>query len=227
MNISIIKGFPKDSEIKGLAVMVDVFRASSTIISLSMLNFKEIIVKEHIENNYIDNKNNMYLISDKEGDKNYDNSPVSILSIKNTENKSMIISSKNGTKIKKILEKADSLIFASFLNIEFVAKYIKQYNPENVTIIAIGNISIPEETLEDNLCAETLFNILTNKKINYLRLNKILLNRVKDIKKDRKSPQGINVDIDRLFSISYNIFNVIPQAIKIKSEKIIIKKNFV
>lgn len=215
MQISIIKGFPHRNEIKGLVVMIDVFRTSSTLTCLSMLPFKKIILEDSVTN--LGKSNNkiedVYYMMDKEHKlRDKDNSPVAALNINYESISNITVISQNGTQVKRIISLADELIYASFLNLKFAANYILSKSPKFVTLIAIGNINVPEETFEDNLCAESLQKLILGEKLDYDLLNQRLLEIVDLLKDDIKSPQGLNIDIDRLFSTSFNIFNTVPQV---------------
>jgi phosphosulfolactate phosphohydrolase-like enzyme len=210
MKINIIRGKPLHI-LKGLVVMIDVFRASSTLTSLCMMPIKKIIVaqdppiKKH--------KGDCFFMDDNHPFRDNDNSPISALNVDLDNVERVYIISKNGTQISEFIKNADEFLFASFLNVKYVAEYIKRTTFEEINIIAIGNIRVPEETLEDNLCAEVLQKYLTNESIDYENINNEMMKRIEEIKFDPRSPQGVFVENDRKFCSSFNVFNVVPKAI--------------
>lgn len=209
MKITIIKGKPLEP-IKGLVIMVDVFRASSTITSLCMMPVKSIVVAQNppVEKA----KGDCFFMDGNHPFRDKDNSPITALSTHFDEIERAYIITKNGTQISEFIEDSDEFLFASFLNVKYVAEYIRSKNFDEVNIIAIGNIGVPEETLEDNLCAETLKKYILNEHIDHENLNVVMMDRIEEIKLDPLSPHGTHVENDRRFCTSLNIFYAIPKA---------------
>ena len=210
MKINIIKGKPTHV-VKGLVIMIDVFRASSTLTSLCMMPIKKIVVAQEPPAGKL--KGDCFFMDDNHLFRDKDNSPISALNTDFENVERAYIISKNGTQISELIKNANEFLFASFLNVKYVAEYIKRNSFEEVNIIAIGNIRVPEETLEDNLCAEVLQKYLTNESIDHETINNVMMGRIEEIKLDPRSPQGVLVENDRKICTSFNIFNVIPKAI--------------
>ena len=210
MKINIIKGKPTHV-VKGLVIMIDVFRASSTLTSLCMMPIKKIVVAQEPPAEKLNG--DCFFMDDDHPFRDKDNSPISALNTDFENVERAYIISKNGTQISELIKNADEFLFASFLNVKYVAEYVKRNTFEEVNIIAIGNIRVPEETLEDNLCAEVLQKYLANELIDHEKINKVMMERIEEIKLDPRSPQGILVENDRKICTSFNIFNVIPKAV--------------
>ena len=209
MKINIIRGKPIEL-LKGLVVMVDVFRASSTITSLCMMPVKKIVVAQNPPDEKL--KGDYFFMDNKHPFRDKDNSPITVLNTNYDEIERAYIITKNGTQILEFIKDSDEFLFASFLNVRYVAQYIKNKMFDKVHIIAIGNIGVPEETLEDNLCAEVLKKYLVGEAIDHEKINITMMERIEEIKLDPRSPHGIHVENDRKFCSSLNIFRAIPRA---------------
>lgn len=216
-------------------VLIDIYRASSTIVTAFGNGVKEIIPCVEIEQVLkIKNKNSKILAAcERNGEKingaDLDNSPISF---NNSSLKDRIIalSTTNCTKAIDIAKDSKEIVFAAFLNIDAVLDYIKSnINQINRCIIlCAGNNS--EESEEDNLFATELIYNLNN--IISLNLDEssisLLANRVdiadtlQKLTNSKHAKRLISIekrnDID--FSLIFNKFDCVPiyanRSIKIK-----------
>ncbi len=216
-------------------ILIDIYRASSTIVTAFGNGVKEIIPCVEIEQVLkIKNKNSKILAAgERNGEKivgfDLDNSPISFNN-NAIKGKVIALSTTNCTKAIDIAKDSKEILFASFLNINAVCNYIvgniNQIN--RCIILCAGNNS--EESEEDNLFAtELIFNL--NKIINLSldEISIILLSLRKDIEitldkltnsKHAKRLISIEKRNDIDFSLIFNKFDCVPiyanRSIKIK-----------
>lgn len=164
MNVSIFHGTEGAQKAKGLAVIIDVFRASSTILACFHRNVKEIIPVQTVEEAKMLKKKHpsWILVGERRGKKvegfDFGNSPATILN-EILLNKSIIFTTSSGTKGILSARHAEEIIIASFTNISEVVSYIKEKNFNFVSLVPMG-LNATEPALEDDFCAETIRNRL-------------------------------------------------------------------
>lgn len=169
MNINIYQFIEGAKRAEGLTVIIDVFRAYTTACYLFANGAESIYVTSKVEKarSLAKNINNSILIGERNGIKlegfDYGNSPY-IISKNNFKNKNIIFTTSAGTKGIINAEKADQIITGSFVNVSAVAQYIKDRNPEKVSLVAMG-INGVKRADEDILLAEYLKKLLQNGKL--------------------------------------------------------------
>lgn len=147
-------------------VMIDVLRASSTMITALQNGAKGVIAVGDMDDaskisHNLDAKS-FLLSGEKDGMKiqGYDlgNSPLEH-DRDVVRNKTIILNTTNGTKAIKRAGLADTIIIGAFLNLQFLVEHLKQLDSEIVLVCAgwKGRLS-----LEDLLCAGNIIYELTN-----------------------------------------------------------------
>ena len=130
MKIEIKSCLEGAKEAEGLTVVIDVLRASNTIISALHKGANYIIPVENLEDAYqLKRINQEYLLS---GERNglppegfdFGNSPAEISNL-NLKGKVIIFTTSAGTKAIMNAKNANEIIIASYANAEAVADYIK------------------------------------------------------------------------------------------------------
>lgn len=200
---------------KGIVVIIDVLRASSTITTLIAQGTEFIIPVETIEEAL--KKINQYpeyiVVSDKKqfiDMGHYDNSPT-ILSKIDLTDKKIIHLTTNGTRGIVNAKKADEVLVGCFLNAKAIFDYLNKKNV-NVTLVPMGDVG--KKTLEDELCASYINNRIEGKST---EINK-MMDKIRGSKWAKhliKSNKGEDVD----FCLSIDKYNVVPKLIdgKIKN----------
>jgi 2-phosphosulfolactate phosphatase len=171
MNIQISQLQEGASQAQGLTVIIDVFRAFSLACYVFDQGAKEIIPVGDIEIAYkLKVKNPDFILIGERNEKipdgfDYGNSPTHIFGIDFT-GKTIVHSTSAGTKGLVNARSADELITGSFVNAPAIVRYIKQRNPEIVSLVCMGYAAL-YPTEEDTLCAEYIRNGLIDKKTNF------------------------------------------------------------
>ena len=141
-------------DLKGkTVVIIDVLRATSTINTALDHGVKEVIPVSTIEEG-IEYKAKGYIVAAERGGKKYEgfdygNSPFEYMS-QATAGKQLVLTTSNGTRALKMSEDADTIITASFLNLQSVIDYLKKQNNDILLFCAGWKDRF---SLEDTLCA--------------------------------------------------------------------------
>ncbi len=149
---------------EGLTVIIDVFRAYTTAAYIFAAGAEEIYVVAEIEKaeSLSRELNNPVLIGERKGIKikgfDYNNSPY-FISQHDFSGNQVVLSTSAGTKGIINAEKADQILTGSFVNISATADYIREKNPDLVSLVAMGNNGVTKAE-EDILYAEMLKNKL-------------------------------------------------------------------
>ena len=214
MKVSILKGLPGCEKAKGVAVVIDVFRATSTITCLALSRPKSLIVADTVEKvKKLSKKYNSILFSEiPELHAEYDNSPVNALTV-NVEDRVLTIQSKNGTTAINAARHCDSVILGSFLNADAVVEYLRKIDAQEVSIIPIGHIRVPEETEEDNACADYIKDRLNGVDVDIEEYRTRLRERIVIRRSDPLSPQSEVIEEDLAFCSMISVFNIVPRAV--------------
>lgn len=171
MKIEILEFVKGAREARGVAVIIDVFRAFSAECYAYDSGAVRIIATGSPEEAFnVKNKYKNSVLVGERDEKNisgfdFGNCPTELIKA-NLNGKTIIHTTTAGTQGLINAINADLIITGSLVNAEAVAGYIKQINPERVTLVAMGyRATISAE--EDLLCAEIIFNMLKGVNHNY------------------------------------------------------------
>lgn len=209
--IKLCPGLQGCKNAEGVAIIIDVFRATSTICCILSSKPKSFLLARDLVEFHNLNQPNAISFSEINNDKTkFDNSPIKALSLKPKEEKILLIS-RNGTTAFAMVKHCDNVFAASLLNLSVIADYIVKKQFPVISIIPIGNINRNEITSEDILCANLLKNKILNEKNDFNLVNRILLELRHERKNDLDAPQGYNVEVDLALCSSLDILEVIPK----------------
>ena len=151
----------------GIAVIIDVFRAF-TVEAYLMNNGAEKLMPVgdmDIAYKYKEKNNNCVLVGERHGKIlpgfDFGNSPSQIQKVDFT-GKTVIHTTSAGTQGIANAMNADEVLTGSLVNAKAIAEYIKQKDPEEVSLVCMG-LEAKSQTEEDNLCAYYIKSLLENK----------------------------------------------------------------
>ena len=180
MKINILQLLDGAKAATGLTVIIDVFRAFSTV----CYAFDGGIMKSYpvgdIEIAYqLKKKNPEYILVGERNEQkppgfDFGNSPSQLLNGKLT-GKTIVHTTSSGTQGIANATKADEIITGSFVNAGAIVNYIKQKAPETVSLVCMG-YACEYPTDEDTLCAEFIKNELEKKPNNFNEMVEIMRN---------------------------------------------------
>jgi len=170
MEIKILHMIEGARKARGIAVIIDVFRAFTVECYVMNNGAKKIIPVGSKELAYeLKEKNNDFILTGERKGKilegfDYGNSPTQIENVDFT-GKTVVHTTSAGTQGLDNAINADEVVTGSFVNAKAIAAYIKRGNYEVVSLVCMG-LEAVSQTEEDNLCAEYIKVLLENKEMN-------------------------------------------------------------
>ena len=172
MNIEILHMIDGAKQAKGCAVIIDVFRAF-TVEAYLMNNGAEKIIPvsdKQLAYNLKEQNPEYILIGERHGvilpGFDYGNSPSQIENMDFT-GKTVVHTTSAGTQGIANATNAEEIITGSLTNAKAIAKYIKEKNFDNVSLVCMG-LEAVSQTEEDNLCARYIKDLLENNDTSYM-----------------------------------------------------------
>jgi 2-phosphosulfolactate phosphatase len=168
MKVEILEFIEGARDAKGVAVIIDVFRAFSVACYAVDSGAVRIIATSEVsEAFYLKEKyKNSVLVGERDEKKiagfDFGNSPTEIIKA-DLSGKTVIQTTTAGTQGLINAAKAEIILTGSFVNSGAIVKYIKSINPDHVSLVAMGyRATISAE--EDLMCAEMISNALKNER---------------------------------------------------------------
>jgi 2-phosphosulfolactate phosphatase len=168
MKIEIMEFIEGARDAKGVAVIIDVFRAFSVACyavdsgAVRIIATSEVSEAFHLKEKY----KNSVLVGERDEKKiagfDFGNSPTEIIKA-DLSGKTVIQTTTAGTQGLINAAKAETILTGSFVNAGAIVKYIKSVNPDHVSLVAMGyRATVSAE--EDLMCAEMISNALKNER---------------------------------------------------------------
>ena len=213
MDIQIKSCLEGAKEAKGIAVVIDVFRASNTMIAMLGQGIEYIVPIGDLKHAYmLKNEHPSYLLfGERKGlppkGFDYGNSPAQASKL-DLRGKRAIITTSAGSQGIVNAHNADEILIGSFANAHAIADYIKRKNPKKVSLIAIG-FEANEKAEEDEQCALYLKGLLEGQTPEFNAMKKEILesdgaNRLR----------RLNQEDDLEFALKLDTYKIAPRAVK-------------
>lgn len=196
-------------EAEGITVVMDVFRASNTIIACMEQGAEYIIpvgaleeavsLKEQFPDHLLFGERR-WLIAEW---CTYGNSPFETKDIP-LKDKKVILTTSNGSQGIVNAHKAEEILIGSFANADAIVNYIKNIKPKKVSLVAIG-FNWDQKATEDELCGQYIKAKLLDQNIDFKLLEAEIL---KCDGADRLRSLGQNDDLT--FCLKLNSYNIVP-----------------
>ena len=170
MNIKILQLIEGAKQATGLTVIIDVFRAFTVEAYLVNNGVEKLIPvgDKQIAYDYKEKYKDCILIGERRGIMlegfDYGNSPTQIEKI-DFFGKTVVHTTSSGTQGIANAKNAKEILTGSLVNAKAIAEYIKMQNPEDVSLVCMGNGG-ESEAREDTLCAEYIKSLLEGKDLN-------------------------------------------------------------
>lgn len=197
-------------EAEGISVVIDVFRASNTIIACLSQGADFIIPVGDLDEAYKLKKQNYgyLLFGERKGlppeGFDYGNSPAESAKL-DLRNKKIILTTMAGSQGIVHAKKSDEILIGSFANANAIIGYIKSKNPKKVSLVAMG-LESHKKAEEDELCAQYLRERLLGLKSDFEEMKQTLLKCDGADRLRRLNQQG---DLD--FSLKLDTYNIVPK----------------
>jgi 2-phosphosulfolactate phosphatase len=169
MKVEIMEFVEGARKARGIAVIIDVFRAFSVACYAADAGAARIIATAEVAEAFRLKKEykNSVLVGERDEKKiegfDFGNSPTEIIKT-NLSGKTVIHTTTAGTKGLVNAVNADVVLTGSIVNAGAIIKYIRAVNPENVSLVAMG-YRATSSAEEDLMCAEMIAQELKNRNI--------------------------------------------------------------
>ena len=164
MKIQILELIDGAKAAKGLTVIIDVFRAMTVEAYMINNGAKDLIPMGSLEKAYEYREKNPHtiLVGERDGKKcpgfDFGNSPSQVKDV-DFSGKTVVHTTSAGTQGIANAKNATEILTGSFVNAKATASYIREKNPEFVSLVCMGLAGL-EPTREDTLCAEYIKSLL-------------------------------------------------------------------
>lgn len=219
MEIRILQLLEGAKQARGLAVIIDVFRAFSTACYAADRGAEKIIPVGEIETAYrLKREHPDYILMGERGGIiqpgfDYGNSPTLIENVDFT-GQTIVHTTSAGTQGIANASQADEIITGSFVNAQAIVDYIRQRNPKLVSLVCMG-WGAKEPADEDTLCAEYLKGALEGKSVDFAAIVRYLREERQtgsflDLRGETETASAPKEDFDRCLSL--NRFDFVLRA---------------
>lgn len=220
MNIQILHLVEGAKHARGLTVVIDVFRAFTVETYLMRNNAAKIVPVGDVEvaRNYKATHDNVLLCGERKGIiiDGFDcgNCPTDLEHLDLT-GKIVVHTTSAGTQGIANASGADEIISGSLVNASAIAAYIKQKNPETVSLVCMG-LMANKQTDEDNLCADYIKSLLEDSPLPDIQ------ERIENLKYTSGAkffdPERQHIFPQRDFELCTNL-NSVPFVLRVKKDE--------
>lgn len=157
-------------QVEGLPIIIDVLRAFTTSPVLFSLGIKSLILVSSAEEAFALREKHGYLLAgENNGIKidgfDFGNSPTELLRLPAGElnGKTVVLRTSAGTQgVVAAMKRSKQVILGSFVMAKAIATYVRQQNPDTVSMVAMGQ-RLLEKAPEDEACAAYFEHLLAGK----------------------------------------------------------------
>ncbi|MCA0458213.1 MAG: 2-phosphosulfolactate phosphatase [Chloroflexi bacterium] len=157
-------------QVEGLPIIIDVLRAFTTSPVLFSLGIESLILVSTAEEAFaLREKHGCLLAGENNGIKidgfDFGNSPTELLRLPAGElnGKTVVLRTSAGTQgVVAAMKRSQQVILGSFVMAKAIAAYVRQQNPDTVSMVAMGQ-RLLEKAPEDEACAAYFEHLLAGK----------------------------------------------------------------
>ena len=198
---------------RGVAVIIDVFRASSTIVAAFGAGAERVIPVGELDAAYeLKRRNPGFLLFGERGclpPAGFDggNSPAAMAKL-HLRGKTVILTTSAGTQGIVNATHADEIVIGCFLNARAAADRIAKARPSEVSLVAMGVAGV-KPALEDELCAQYIRALCTGEDIDLDDIRARIMKDPEALKfLDRSDPVYSPDDVE--FCLRANAYSIVP-----------------
>ncbi len=179
MKINILQLLEGAKKAEGFAVIIDVFRAFTVACYVIDNGAEKIVTVKDVETAFqLKKEHPGYILVGERNEAivpgfDFGNHPSRIAPVDFTR-KTVVLTTSAGTKgIVFAAERADEIITGSFVNIGAIIRYIRERNPDVVSLVCMG-YSTEYQVEEDTFCAEYIKNALEDRPSDFEKMVEII-----------------------------------------------------
>ena len=216
-----------------IIVVIDIFRATSTIVTALANGAKSVIPVSSVDEARRLKANGFLIAGEKNGIPidgfDFGNSPLDFINVEKIKNKDIVITTTNGTQAIQVAKDKGQIIIGSFLNLNAVADYVLQQNKDLVLLCAGWKNKF---NLEDFVFAGSLTHYLYSTEkyeldsdsalLGYLTFDRSRrkLKEFLNMASHKKRLENLNLEADIDFCLTINKYPIVPKFV---NDKIILE----
>jgi phosphosulfolactate phosphohydrolase-like enzyme len=192
----------------GVAVVIDVLRATSTAAVLIGRGISEVLVAAKPQDlARLPPRERGYLILSELPEARafgecIDNSP-SLAERVALNGRMPVLVTTNGTRaLDAAAARSDHVLLASFLNVSAVAQWLRTHHPERITLLPAGKFSRVEHRTEDELCADLLESSILGRSIDVAALCR-RIREDEQVRQRLAEERSLDVDVDLALRVDH------------------------
>ena len=187
--------------------VIDVFRASTTILCLMEHGAAEVTVTGSVTLALEWKEKGYVVIGERGGYRvegfDLDNSPYQV-SQRKWDSQDIVVTTSNGTRALVAVRESPQVILAGFRNLDAAADYLRGSNQDQIALIPIG--ANDEPRAEDELCAQALQARLRNEPVDV----NSLIAKVRQQRSEAITSRGTNFQRDVDLCLEPNTTRIVP-----------------
>jgi len=187
-------------------VVMDILRASNTIICLMEKGASEVRVVGEVDEAYELKQHGYSLVGERHGrivpGFDFDNSPYKV-SHHDWSEKKVVLTTTNGTRALVTVQNGFRVVIGSFRNIDAVCQYVKSLGYP-VALLPAGDQGTP--MLEDELCARAMLSRIRNEPVDWQKMREAVFEKAER----NVGTRGETYLRDALLSVSPNKTDIVP-----------------
>jgi len=203
---SAMKGIDRIDIENHVFVVMDILRASNTILRLMEKGANEVKVVGAVDEAYKLKQHGYFLVGERLGKTipgfDFDNSPYKI-GQHDWSGRNVVLTTTNGTRALVAVQNGFRVVIGSFRNIDAVCKYIKKLD-KPVALMPVGDRGAP--MLEDELCAQAMVSRLRDEPVDWQEMKEAILKKAER----NVGTMGETYLKDALLSVSPNETDIVP-----------------
>ena len=199
---------------RGTAVMIDVFRSSTTMVAAFAAGAERIIPVGELAAAYeLKRENPSFLLFGERGGlpaEGFDsgNSPAAVARM-DLRGKTIIFTTSAGTQGIVSAVQAGEILIGGFVNARAVADYVIEKQPTDVSLLAMGVAGV-KPALEDELCAEYIRALILGEPADHGQMVAAIMKDPEALKFLDKTNPVYNPD-DVHLSLRANVYSIVPR----------------
>ena len=216
MNIRAVSLVAGARAARGTAVIIDVFRASSSIVAAFAAGAERVIPVGDLGLAYeLKERNPSFLLFGERGGLPPDgfdsgNSPPAIARM-HLQGKTVILTTSAGTQGIVNAQGADEVIVGCFLNARAVCEHLIAKKRREVFLVAMG-VGGAEPALEDELCADYIRSLILGEEVDYEQIVARIMKHPEAVKFFNKSSPVYGPE-DVHFSLRASVYPAVPRYV--------------
>ena len=220
--VSLHYGLNEAKDMYGVAIVIDVFRATTTIASLLTARAERVLILPYAKDIATYAEKDGYVCFSEVVPEGHDNSPLTALH-SHLGGKEAVISTTSGTKAILASLHCDRVFTGAFVNMDALVQYVFDCSCDHVSVLAAGYIPDGTELIEDSLCAQVFAKRLLREDVDEYEIRKGMDEAIARREHCPKDPKQYSRYADICFAKATGILDVVPEVQYVRDEIYVIE----